>query len=204
MEVTLNTMAIPGLMGSAGDMRKMTSLSSYEDYRGSGVKLLYVDCKKSFKSMYTNSKIKFDDDIETLDPDEGVESVEYFKKRIINNSSREMREKIIYSVKVTNFVKLITDSVKRFAADDFHSNLPIERITNMMQFRNESIVLNPEWAVNNADGQIMRLVNENQFNFMKKVVIPPFTIADITINSNRSTDFHSIRSYLRTRSQKSW
>ena len=78
---------IPAGMGQFGWIYTMKSMSQWEHYKGSGVKLLFVDCKKSFGSMVdTSVRIGTGGEILTR----GAMNVEHFRKRIINNSPREL------------------------------------------------------------------------------------------------------------------
>ena len=48
----------PGFTDSVGDFANMTSLSSYDWFKSGGVKVMFVDCKKSFPNMYSFKLVK--------------------------------------------------------------------------------------------------------------------------------------------------
>ena len=120
--------------------------------------------------------------------------MEHFKKKIVNNSSREITETINYSLKVTNFVDFILDNV---SYGEFHLkgenyfdsflSTEFQKVISFIQFEGESKVLNLNWNEDETQKKVLNLFNVKQFLFQKNVVIPAYSIAEIIIGSNPET-----------------
>ena len=188
----------PGMMDYSGDFFNiMTSLSSYDWYKSGGVKVMFVDCKKSFRNMYSFKLVKLlvdDGNIRVMKYSKSGGKVEHFKKKIVNNSSREITETINYSFNVTNFVDFILDNVsygeyllKGEKYFDSFLSTDFRKVISFMQFEGESKVMNLNWNVDEKQRKILNLVNEKQFRFQKNVLIPAYSTVEIIINSDRKT-----------------
>ena len=174
---------IPGTMYHDGDMVKMTSANSYEYYKGDGVKLLFVDCQESVKSMYKFKLRKINFNSPPLESNETM--VSHFSERFKNEDSREKFGKVKRSVEITNFAHFI------FESDfDFHSvlkwELPeIQKIVQNLQFENESERL-PLFLKNNNSSRILIIRNSKTFVSEGNVKLPVDTVVDVSIRSVRT------------------
>ena len=104
---------MPGMMDYRdGDFLKMTSLSTGEWYRVGGVKLMYVDCQKSFQSMYNYKLINISFDPRVMDKlRSSNKRVQYDTKEFVNQSPRETTTSIKYNAMVSGRLNITISSL---------------------------------------------------------------------------------------------
>ena len=177
---------IPGLMSTNGHFAKMKSLSSYEYYARAGVKLLYVDCKKSFQSMYDYKLVNISFDPRVMDKlRSSNKRVQYDTKEFINRSPRETTTSIKYNAMVSSPLNVTISSLEsndtRIKSDTY----------NRSMIRSGVELLLPNIGINATQIDFDRMEINNRENLVnlnfksiididRKIIIPAFSKVSIT------------------------
>ena len=183
---------VPGLMASDGDMAKMKSMSDYEWYKESGVRLLYVDCKKSFKSMYDFKLSKLTFEQETVDKiKQSDRKLIHARKEYHNYSPRDSSASLKFSVVTKSHLNLTLNGQNHprvlLKDDTYKEWVDSVRIHDLMSdLRYDTVDHDHERNWKAAEnGDIFGAAHEEVFDFDQEITIPASSKVVVTAFSKR-------------------